>query len=133
MSNCKNSQANHQTCTVCFTFPQCYLYNNACFLPANLPVSVGPNLSTLAGVPCSDPKCSDCKSTFLTCTLCINLDFSQYYLHSGTCKLPTALPDGTGANTITMGTTPCSNANCQRCQDNYLKCTLCKTTPTTYL
>jgi hypothetical protein len=132
-TNCINCQADYQTCTACPTSPQQYLYNNQCYLPASLPVSVGPNLSTLAGVPCSDPKCSDCKSTYLTCTLCLGPELPQYYLHSGTCKLPTALPDGTGANTITMGTAPCSNANCQRCQDNYLKCTLCKTTPTTYL
>jgi hypothetical protein len=136
-TNCKQCQNDYTICTLCSnpTTPQYYLHSNTCKLPAALPDGTGANTVTFGTAACQDTNCKQCQINYTICTLCKNPTTPQYYLHSSTCKLPSALPDGTGANTATFGTTTCQDTNCKQCQNDYTICTLCKnpTTPQYYL
>jgi hypothetical protein len=126
--DCKSSYKDCQSCVV--STPQKYAYLNLCYLPANLPSGVGPNLATRAGVYCSDPLCMDCKTDYTLCTKCSSPapPAPQYYLSLSACVLASSLPDFIGADTVNYITRSCSDPNCKQCQYDYSKCTACKDT-----
>jgi hypothetical protein len=134
-SNCAKCLASLSTCTDCrVASPQYFAYNGNCVLPRDLPLGTGAILVNKQTSACQEPTCYDCRDDYTKCVTCKNNISPQTYLSTDTCKLPTSLPDGYGANLATLVSTICVDAaNCLKCQQNYLQCTNCKPGSSTYM
>jgi hypothetical protein len=125
--NCQSCQSDYTICTRCQ--PDYVSSNGQCILISSIPDGYGIDPSTGLIVQCSDPQCRNCRANYTECTECRRAvpPDPQYYLYKSTCVLPSTLPDGIGANTTSLIAEPCQDVNCQKCQENIINCTQCRT------
>jgi hypothetical protein len=127
--NCRDCRTTYTACTGCYSpvTPQYFLYNSACVLPTNIPDLMGGSLTTFQVTACTDTNCQKCASDNTKCTLCKQPYSYTLYIYNYVCTPASSLPDLIGAKLTDLSTTNCLDPNCQKCQNDYTKCTLCKT------
>jgi hypothetical protein len=117
---CISCQNLYTICIACDPSSLTYLYNQACYLPVNLPTGIGAKLGTALGVSCDSSNCADCRQDKTYCLLCM----SSYYLYGNDCYLPVNLPNGVGADTATGKALACASG-CTVCKNDYTICEVC--------
>ena len=124
-TNCRICSFAYQTCTMCKSAtPQYYLYGTTCYLPSSLPVGSGPDLDTLIAMTCPT-NCKKCTADRRYCEECTQPGSPPYrYIYDGQCYYPISLPKTWGASPSYIALN-CQDPNCEQCQQDYTKCTVC--------
>jgi hypothetical protein len=129
-ASCSNTQ--YTECNQCKVNPSSQTYLSiattpSCILPSSIAAtaSQGADSTYLIIRTCLDRNCAECKNDYKVCTLCKTAT-PQYILHSGYCTLPASLPYGFGADMTNKVSKPCSDVNCQNCQNVFSTCVSCK-------
>jgi hypothetical protein len=69
----------------------------------------------------------NCRSNYSNCLE--TCDPSKPYMYNSQCNAPADLPPGVGADPSTFEVKACAIPNCTRCQEDYLQCQGCNSTP----
>jgi hypothetical protein len=130
-NHCLDCKSDYQICLSCNQGGAWYknASDSRCYHPSTSPEIAdyyGGNPVTGLIEACQDPECKLCRHDYRVCTWCKH--WNGWFLSSPICRHATSSPvflPGTGPNLGSKALQACTQANCQKCDNNYLFCSLC--------